>query len=192
MDTQAGDRLNMVRRLTQEEIEKLKNDNLISDFYRNKLEKDAKKNWDLFYKRNQDKFFKDRHWTLEEFQELLQPRQNEDYGSKKLLEIGCGVGNFVFPLLEAQCNYFIYACDFSPVAIDILKKNSLYNESKIKAFVADVTDEEKFLTQFLNYDSLESIDLVTLIYVLSTITPEKMQNVINNLYKVNTVTSNNY
>ena len=34
------------------------------------LESDARKHWDLFYKRNSAKFFKDRHWTLREFQEL--------------------------------------------------------------------------------------------------------------------------
>lgn len=28
-----------------------------------KLEREAAKNWDKFYKRHQDKFFHDRHWT---------------------------------------------------------------------------------------------------------------------------------
>ena len=42
----------------------------VSDYKRNKLEKEAKKNWDLFYKRNTTKFFKDRHWTKREFEEL--------------------------------------------------------------------------------------------------------------------------
>lgn len=59
------------RKLTTEEIEKLSKDKvLLSEFKRNKLEAEAKKNWDLFYKRNKTNFFKDRHWTKREFEEL--------------------------------------------------------------------------------------------------------------------------
>lgn len=60
------------RILTENERIKLTKDIiLISEFKRNKLEKEAQKNWDLFYKRNSTNFFKDRHWTTREFKELL-------------------------------------------------------------------------------------------------------------------------
>jgi len=36
------------------------NSRIVSDFKAIKLEKDAQKNWDLFYKRNETRFFKDR------------------------------------------------------------------------------------------------------------------------------------
>ena len=79
------------RKLTEEEIEKLKNDKqLVSEFKHKKFELDAKKNWDLFYRRNKTNFFKDRYWTFREFEEL-----NADSQYKTLLEIGCGVGNFM-------------------------------------------------------------------------------------------------
>ena len=42
------------------------NRNVVSDFKQNKLEKEAQKNWDLFYKRNTTNVFKDRHWTTAE------------------------------------------------------------------------------------------------------------------------------
>lgn len=59
------------RTLTDEEKEKLSNEKLVvSEFKQNKLEAEAKKNWDLFYKRNKTNFFKDRHWTKREFEEL--------------------------------------------------------------------------------------------------------------------------
>lgn len=117
------------RQLTQEEAEKLKRDTeLVSDFKRNKLEMEAKKNWDLFYKRNTTHFFKDRHWITREFPELLQTiselgRRDSQQTEKRLilLEAGCGVGNTLFPLLEENSNLFIYACDFSPRAIDFVK-----------------------------------------------------------------------
>ena len=59
------------RELTTEQQEKLDNDiNCISDFKQLKFEHEARKNWDLFYKRNTTKFFKDRHWTKREFKDL--------------------------------------------------------------------------------------------------------------------------
>ena len=59
------------RELSDEEKLKLEKDKkVVSEFKQNKLEKEALKNWDLFYKRNSTKFFKDRHWTTREFQDL--------------------------------------------------------------------------------------------------------------------------
>jgi hypothetical protein len=37
------------------------------------LESNAAKQWDIFYRRNTDKFFKDRHYFDREFPPLLQP-----------------------------------------------------------------------------------------------------------------------
>jgi hypothetical protein len=59
------------RTLSPEEKEKVAKDTtLVPEFKQNKLEKEAQKNWDLFYKRNKTKFFKDRHWTTREFTDL--------------------------------------------------------------------------------------------------------------------------
>lgn len=64
------------RTLSPEEAEKLaKGQGLVSEFKQLKLEREAQKNWDLFYKRNSTNFFKDRHWTTREFEELKACRQ---------------------------------------------------------------------------------------------------------------------
>lgn len=64
------------RILTSEEKEKLQSDQaLVSDFKQQKLEDEAQKNWDLFYKRNSTNFFKNRHWTTREFEELKSCRE---------------------------------------------------------------------------------------------------------------------
>lgn len=64
------------RDLTPEERDRLSGERaLVSDFKQMKLEKDAQKNWDLFYKRNTTNFFKDRHWTTREFEELKACRE---------------------------------------------------------------------------------------------------------------------
>ena len=61
-----------LRTLTDEEKLKLEKDvTLVSEFKRNKFEKEAQKNWDIFYMRNTTKFFKDRHWTRREFGDLV-------------------------------------------------------------------------------------------------------------------------
>ena len=126
------------RQLTEEEISFLKRDTeVLSDFKRDKLEKEAKKNWDLFFKRNTTHFFKDRHWITREFPEILQAISELDHKRPVLLEAGCGVGNTVFPLLEENSNLFVFACDFSPRAIDFVKvsmppqNNRLFEESII-------------------------------------------------------------
>ncbi|XP_048366617.1 tRNA N(3)-methylcytidine methyltransferase METTL6 [Sphaerodactylus townsendi] len=166
------------RTLHPEETEKLaKEQILVSDFKQLKLEKEAQKNWDLFYKRNSTNFFKDRHWTSREFEELKACRE---FDNQKLtiLEAGCGVGNCLFPLLE-DSNIFAYACDFSPRAVEYVKQNPLYNIQRCKVFQCDLTKDD-----ILENVPPESVDVAMLIFVLSAIHPEKMHLVLSNIYKV--------
>ncbi|XP_072535001.1 tRNA N(3)-methylcytidine methyltransferase METTL6 [Salminus brasiliensis] len=167
-----------VRALSEEEREKLRSERvLVSDFKQQKFELEAQKNWDLFYKRNSTNFFKDRHWTTREFEELKACREFE---TQKLvmLEAGCGVGNCIFPLLEEDLNIFIYACDFSPRAVQFVKQNSLYCPERCLAFQCDLTKDDL-------RDTIpeQSLDVATLIFVLSAIHPDKMQQALENLYK---------
>jgi methyltransferase-like protein 6 len=149
---------------------------LVTPYKASMLERDAKKYWDLFYKRNETRFFKDRHWSTREFTELL---NSPSTTKKTLLEIGCGVGNFIFPLIEEKLNFHIFACDFSIKAIDIMQKNPLYNEEYVKAFQTDITTEDIFT----KIDE-KSIDIATLIFVLSAIHPGKFMPTLKNIYKL--------
>uniref|UniRef100_A0A3P9MG07 tRNA N(3)-cytidine methyltransferase n=1 Tax=Oryzias latipes TaxID=8090 RepID=A0A3P9MG07_ORYLA len=167
------------RDLTQEELDILKTERvLVSEFKQIKLEKEAQKNWDLFYKRNTTNFFKDRHWTTREFEDLKECREFE---SQKLvlLEAGCGVGNCLFPLLEDDLNIFVYACDFSPRAVEFVKQNPLYCSERCCAFQCDLTKDD--LTGNVPEGS---VDVVTLIFVLSAVHPEKMKLALENINKV--------
>ncbi|XP_039260660.2 tRNA N(3)-cytidine methyltransferase METTL6-like [Styela clava] len=169
-----------IRELTPEETEKLKlqDKKLVSEFRQNELEKHAQKMWDLFYKRNGTNFFKDRHWTSREFEQLRAISSPEK--KIKILEAGCGVGNFIFPLLEENSNLFIHACDFSPRAVDFVKSNPQYNTENCNAFHCDVTVENCFAEHIEE----NSVDMVSLIFVLSAIHPKKFLQVFNNLYKI--------
>ncbi|KAJ8366513.1 hypothetical protein AAFF_G00353150 [Aldrovandia affinis] len=167
------------RTLAAEELEKLSGDQtLVSQFKQQKLEKEAQKNWDLFYKRNTTKFFKDRHWTTREFEELKACRTFEAQ-KLVLLEAGCGVGNCMFPLLAEDDNIFVYACDFSPRAVEFVKENPLCCAERCKAFQCDLTSDD--LQANIPRDS---VDVVTLIFVLSAIHPDKMHLVLENIYRV--------
>ena len=103
---------------------------------------------------------------------------------RKLLEVGCGVGNLIFPLIEEDlesnsCSFYYYACDFSQRAVEFVKTNSLYDESRVHAFACDITTE-----QLHRHVEAESLDVVTMIFVLSAIHPTKFALVLNHLWQV--------
>lgn len=157
------------------------NKRMVTDFHARKLELEARKHWDLFYKRNETRFFKDRHWTTREFEELLAgDASGGGENVKTMLEVGCGVGNLVFPLIEdGHRDYFIYACDLSPRAVELVKQHNLYDERYMKAFPCDITTGEVF-------GSIRegSLDVVTLIFVLSAIHPDKFGLVAENIFRL--------
>ncbi|XP_053695046.1 tRNA N(3)-methylcytidine methyltransferase METTL6 [Sabethes cyaneus] len=173
--------------LTDDEKLRLEEQNkrMVSEFQALKLEREARKHWDLFYKRNEDRFFKDRHWTTREFEELLMEdassasaEQNENV--KQMLEIGCGVGNLIFPLIEdGRRKFFIYACDLSPRAVELVKKHNLYNEQYMKAFPCDITSDDVFKTL-----PEASLDIATLIFVLSAIHPNNFPSTVGNIFRL--------
>lgn len=148
----------------------------VSDHAAKMLEVNAKKHWDLFYKRNETRFFKDRHWTTREFQELL---DQEDLHCRTLFEIGCGVGNFIYPLVEEKLNLSIFACDFSSRAVEIAKSNPNFDPNCMNIFNCDITTNDVF-------ESVQekSIDIATLIFVLSAIHPEKFVTTLKTIYKL--------
>lgn len=145
----------------------------VSEFWQKKYRSEAGKSWNLFYKRNLTNFFKDRHWVTREFPEVLQV--------SSLLEIGCGVGNFILPILELRQamndnqEFNFYACDLAPKAIELLKADSRYQESRISAFVNDVCSQDISLST--------TVEAIALIFVLSAIPPEQHDTVFARIVK---------
>lgn len=138
----------------------------LSDVEVVRYENEANKFWDSFYDIHSNRFFKDRHWLFTEFPELV-PKDEEKL---VIFEIGCGVGNTVFPLLRCtkNDNLRVYCCDFSENAIKVLKENKEYDESRCTAFVMDASNEHWNVPFEEN-----SLDRVVLIFVLSSIDPSK-------------------
>ncbi|XP_011081661.1 uncharacterized protein LOC105164656 isoform X2 [Sesamum indicum] len=146
----------------------------VSAFWREKYEKDAKKYWDIFYKRHQDKFFKDRHYLDKEWGHHFSGE-----GRRVILEVGCGAGNTIFPLLATYPDILIHACDFSPRAVNLVKMHKDFTEARVNAFVCDLTIDDLSL-----HVAPSSVDIVTMIFVLSAVSPEKMPMVVQNIRKV--------
>ncbi|XP_065849720.1 uncharacterized protein [Euphorbia lathyris] len=146
----------------------------VTPFWREKYERDAKKYWDIFYKRHEDRFFKDRHYLDKEWGQYF-----TGAGKKVILEVGCGAGNTIFPLVSTYPDIYVHACDFSPRAVDLVKAHKDFNDSRLNAFVCDLTVDD--LSKEV---SPSSIDIVTMIFVLSAVSPEKMPLVLQNIKKV--------
>ncbi|NXE46476.1 METL2 protein, partial [Casuarius casuarius] len=100
----------------------------------------------------------------------------------RILEVGCGAGNSVFPILKVLCNTpgtFLYCCDFASGAVELVKLHSSYNSAWCFAFVHDVCDDA------LPYPFPDEIlDVILLVFVLSAIHPDRMQRVVNRLAKL--------
>ncbi|NXM67717.1 METL2 protein, partial [Serilophus lunatus] len=98
--------------------------------------------------------------------------------SFRVLEVGCGAGNTVFPILQTNNDpgLFVYCCDFSTTAVDLVQNNAEYDSSRCFAFVHDVCNDQSPFPM-----PEESLDIVILIFVLSAILPEKMQSIVTRL-----------
>ncbi|XP_057424483.1 uncharacterized protein LOC130718052 [Lotus japonicus] len=76
--------------------------------------------WSQFHIRHASgKFFKERRYLLKEFPELLSSPPNSHL---KLLEVGCGNGSTVLPILRANKDVVVYACDCSNETLERAKE----------------------------------------------------------------------
>lgn len=58
-------------------------------------------------------------------------------------QLGCGAGNTVFPLLELNPRLAVFACDFAPAAVALVRAHPAYGSSgRVHAFVADITAQD--------------------------------------------------
>lgn len=108
--------------------------------------------------------------------------QNSDFpgelASFRILEVGCGAGNSVFPISNAirDRGGFLYCCDFSSRAVQLVKDHPDYDDSLCHAFVQDVCDE----TDSFPFPP-HSLNVILLVFVLSAIQPHRVQGVVNRL-----------
>ncbi|PON46073.1 Methyltransferase-like [Parasponia andersonii] len=74
--------------------------------------------WKRFHIRHSSgKFFKERRYLLKEFPELVSCKENS-----RVLEVGCGNGSTVLPILRGNENVIVYACDCSSEILERAKE----------------------------------------------------------------------
>ena len=140
----------------------------VSAGQREELERQAAERWNDFYANHKTSgFYRNRNWLLRVFPELGNaletPRFDDDsdensqissmadpYQTRPInvFEVGCGPGSAVFPLMQLRgnnINLFLYCCDFSEVAIELLKGNDSFDEDRCVVFHWDITDTERKL-----------------------------------------------
>ena len=126
------------------------------------------RSWERFYRTHVGKgadpsakpirAFKDRHYLRREFAELmpqsirddpkahtppldpsaLPPPDVDSPDHKVVLELGCGVGNSAFPMMRANPDMFVHACDCSETAVANLVASPEFDPRRCDAFVADL------------------------------------------------------
>ncbi|CAH8659016.1 unnamed protein product [Heterobilharzia americana] len=159
---------------TAKEMILLNSSKRLSEDSQDKLELLSQEYWDKFYSHHKDKFFKDRKWMEKEFSELFCSTST----SLHIMEVGCGVGNTILPILRVvqNPNLFIYASDFSDQALSILKQSRGYDSNRCITFTYDITKTTDEIPCPKN-----SLDFLILVFVLSAVNPELFQSVIRNL-----------
>ncbi|KAG7588610.1 S-adenosyl-L-methionine-dependent methyltransferase [Arabidopsis suecica] len=155
--------------------------------------------WQDFHSRHSSgKFFKERRYLLKEFPELVSCGENS-----KLLEIGCGNGSTVLPILRGSKNITVYACDCSSEALVRTKENidrAIDLVDNFRSFCCDFSTSEfpdwmacdhcrdKFMVNHSEGSEskhcIGGVDFVTLIFTLSAVPKERMPRAIKECFSV--------
>ena len=77
---------------------------------------------------------------------------------------------FMSQLFFSGSDFFIYGCDFSQVAIDLLKSNESFDPKRSNVFVMDAASDV-WKTPFPE----NSLDVILMVYTLSAVDPKKYE-----------------
>uniref|UniRef100_M4B584 tRNA N(3)-methylcytidine methyltransferase n=1 Tax=Hyaloperonospora arabidopsidis (strain Emoy2) TaxID=559515 RepID=M4B584_HYAAE len=138
------------------------------------LAKEARDKWETFHQRHNGKVYKPRNYLVREFPELCVLEREV----VEVLELGCGYGSAIFPILAECPNVRAQVCDFSSHAINMLEHHPEYDATRCRAFVCDIAQEE------LVDVAHTSIDIVLMVFVLSALPPESFARTLQKIYAV--------
>lgn len=120
------------------------------------------------------------HTSLDDIYARKQISPHAENSIFRCLDVGCGIGNATYPITsyitDNNINAFVYACDFSHIALNLLKSETLFDASLIYPFYCDLSSlrcEFPF--------PLASLDIVLLLFVLQSIPPNLMGRLLHRL-----------
>lgn len=161
----------------------------VGDYDKKRFNEDPAKWWDLFYKNNKENFFKDRKWLQQEFPILAEATTAPEEGGAgdvKMVELGCGAGNTLFPVLAQNKNpgFHIHGADFSAKAVEIVKSQPLYLShhplGMVSASVYDLSVPDTLP------EGVEpgSVDVVIMVFVFSALSPAQWSGALANVKRM--------
>lgn len=159
----------------------------VNEFNKKLYNSNPAKYWDIFYRHNQENFFKDRKWLQIEFPSLYEVTSETYDKPVTILEVGCGAGNTFYPILNQNKNpnLKIFACDYLKVAVDLVRKNENYEpfhgNGIAYSSVWDLSNPEQEIPEDMEP---HSVDIVIMVFVFSALGPDQWKNAITNLNKV--------
>uniref|UniRef100_M3YUP9 tRNA N(3)-cytidine methyltransferase n=1 Tax=Mustela putorius furo TaxID=9669 RepID=M3YUP9_MUSPF len=103
------------------------------------------------------------------------PGSSATYRILEVSRLNCSVFSAHF----SDPGLFVYCCDFSSTAIELVRTNSAYDPRRCFAFVHDLCDEDATYPV-----PGGSLDVIILIFVLSAVVPDKMQKAIGRLSRL--------
>ncbi|CDK24737.1 unnamed protein product [Kuraishia capsulata CBS 1993] len=165
----------------QAQISKQYNDP-VRDFDKKMYNAHPEKYWDIFYRNNRENFFKDRKWLQIEFPSLYEATK-EGAGPKTILEVGCGAGNTMFPILKQNENQElrIIGADFSKNAVQLVRDSEHYDPAFAHACVWDLANADLELPETVEP---HSVDILIMVFVFSALEPAQWDHAVNNLQKL--------
>lgn len=153
----------------------------VSSFDKKRFHAHPDKFWNKFYTNNATNFFKDRKWLGQEFP-LLRDACQQNAPPMRVLEVGAGAGNTLFPVLKQNQSpeFHITAADFSAVSVDLIRTQPEFISNYPKHVDAKVWD-------LADPDPLHlpcpkgSLDIVILIFVFSALAPWQWKTAVGNV-----------
>eukprot|EP00727_Mastigamoeba_balamuthi_P009032 m51a1_g4751 hypothetical protein (279) ;mRNA; r:409821-411204 len=144
---------------------------------RDKYEREAGEHWERFYAHFEEKFFKDRNYLQDQFPELTAAALAP---GACVLEVGCGVGNTLLPLIPLLPAARFVGVDISPRAVEIMCARPGWDPARCAGAVADVTSPGALAAAVPS----GSVNVATAIFALSAVSPAALPVAIAALYDV--------
>lgn len=116
-----------------------------------------------------------------------------------MLELGCGVGNFLYPLAsQASLQHCFLGCDLSPRAVAIARENPEFDADRMHFWQHDIVSQRFFISDQDVSDVLRcklgasdeqgcihlQVDIVSCIFVLSALSTDMLQKAVENISRV--------